>query len=373
MNRSRRLLFWAVLVVGTVGVAEFLVRVALDPPGLLAPGDDARLMRPREPMGYALAPDARGHHTADGRQVPIRINAWGFRDGSFDSAIAAPSRLLGVGDSFTLGLGVDSADPWPQQLERLLRRRTSASLRVVNAGVPGYSPRQMRQTMEAVMPELRPQVVVFAAAGENFRRMNDPYVLVDGYLVRRSAVADLRFSGERAYASPIVRWDWLHDADLWMNQHFQLGAQALSAVFRLYGWLTGPVPGVDVGAAEISPDTAAARLRSTLEEIARADSVARQGGATLVVLLVNSQERDGRFRQEQWAYNRLLRQFCEERGIRVVDPLPTLDSLAAGRPVFRTPDDYHWTPAAHAVAAEELARVLMSRGLVAVSPSPEVR
>jgi lysophospholipase L1-like esterase len=353
-----------VMVGGTIVAAELIVRLAVDPPGLLPGDDDAKLMVLRGPMGYALAPGATGHHTAGGRKAAIRINAWGFRDGPFDEAVAADLRVLGVGDSFTLGLGVDSTDPWPQRLEQLLRERTGGSVRVVNAGVPGYSARQLRQVVEAVVPKLRPQIVVFGVAGESYWRIERPYVLVRGYLIPTDIVPDLHLGSRGIYSSPISRWVWLRDFDFWMNEQFELGAHLLSASYRLYEWVVRPPPHPISQPETIEISTAVERLVPTMDEIGITDSLARQAGFTLVVLLRNSQRADGVFEPDQFIYNQVLRRFCEQRGIRVVDPLPQLVEAAAERPIFRTADDYHWTRAAHLLVAQELERYLVGNGLV---------
>jgi hypothetical protein len=360
MTRGRRLLFWAILVFGTLGAGELIVRLTLRPPGLLRRGDDAMLMMPQEPIGYALRPGAAWHFTAGGHVAPIRINAKGFRDGPFDEAVEANMRILGAGDSFTLGLGVDSTDPWPEQLEQLLQGQIGPSVRVVNTGVPGYSARQMRQTVEAVAPELRPQVVIFAVTGDNYWRVERPYLLLEGYLVKTDALPMVRLGRDGVYFSPIMRWQWLNHLDIWLNQHFQL-----------YGWAVGTPAAGSAAPAAKTVDLAEAerRLAPTLDEMLKADSVTRADGAAFVVLLVNTQQLDGSFDRNQFTYNEVFRRFCEAHHIRVVDPLPTLDQTAAGRPIYRSYDDPHWTRAAHRVVAEVLDRYLLSAGLIPASPS----
>jgi len=240
----------------------------------------------------------------------------------------------------------------------------------VNAGVPGYSTRQMRQTVEEVAPELRPQVIVFAVAGENYWRVDRPYVLVRGYLIRTDFLPDVHWGREGVYYSPISRWPWLRELDLWMNEHFELGAHLLAVTVRAWGRIRRPPPLVVPVAAPVDPGTAGTRLAPTLREIEQADSIGRSSGFSVVVLLVNSQQADGSFRPDQFTYNRVLRTFCESRGIRVVDPLPILVKRSAGMPVFRTPVDYHWSREAHRVVAEELDRYLLEAGLIPGSRLP---
>lgn len=78
--------------------------------------------------------------------VSVDSNSLGFRDREFAVAKAPDEyRILAVGDSFTLGSGVQLEDTWPQVLETLLRARRTGPVEVINAGFaavghepPGY-------------------------------------------------------------------------------------------------------------------------------------------------------------------------------------------------------------------------------------------
>jgi lysophospholipase L1-like esterase len=369
-------LFWVVLVAGIVGVAELLVRVALDPPGLYHEGRENPALTAHPSRGYALMPGASDQYTAGGVSVTIDINRRGFRDGPYSEAVKSDLRLLALGDSFTLGLGVDATDTWPEQLERFLQGTSRARASVVNAGVEGYSARQMRQVAEEVMPELRPHVILFGANVETYWRVDDPYVFLGGQLVRESVLPLVTVGRRGLYYSPIRRWPWLHGLDIWLNRHLEVGAHVLAlghrASAQVRGWVAGrpdsPAPAVPEAAQQggrPSPtEEIAGQLGPMLSEIARMDDTARTHGIVLVVLLINPQERDGSFRPAHFAFNRIVEEFCRARRIHVVNPLPALVAVARGRPVYRTRLDYHWSPEAHRVAAEVLYEYLAREGLV---------
>jgi lysophospholipase L1-like esterase len=276
--------------------------------------------------------------------------------------------MLAVGDSFTFGLGVDSTDPWPEQLERLLGDALGRRAAVVNAGVPGYSARQMRQVVETLLPELRPQVVVFGLNSETYWRVQAPYVFRAGQLVRSSALPDLTVGRRGLYYSPIVKWRWLNRLDVWLNQHVEFGAHLLAMAYRLYGAVSGAPASVPAPAAAAPVDTAdvGRRLEPALAEIGRAAAAARQAGARFVVLLINPQLEDGSFAPVQYAYNHVVGDSCRAAGIEVVDPLPVLVAGGAGRPRYRAVDNYHWTREAHRVAAEAVFRYLERVGSLEV-------
>ena len=268
---------------------------------------------------------------------------------------------MAVGDSFTMGLGVDAADTWPEQLERLLNQGAKSRVAVVNAGVPGYSARQMRQVVEGLRQELRPQVVLFGMNSETHWRVESPYVLRAGQLVRSSLLPALSIGRHGFYYSSITRWYWLNRFDVWLNQHFEFGAHLLAAARRIAGLLAAGSAHTEM-AAQTPIDMVEARqhLEPALQEILLASEIARSDGARFVVLLINPQASDGTFAPVQWAYNAVVTAFCRDRTIEVVDPLPALVADSGGRPVHRTFDDYHWTRNAHGVGARALSEHLRS-------------
>lgn len=361
----RRALFWTLLVLGTVVTAEVMVRLFLDPP--------ARYPKSRDPpmvthavRGYALKPGAVGTYFAGGRRTRIVINTRGFRDGPYGDAATARVRVLSVGDSFTLGLGVDSTEPWPERLEAGLDSVLGATVSVFNAGVPGYSVRQMRQTIQELVPELRPQVIVFAVNGETYWRVSDPYVLLGTQLVRASAVPYVVEARRGLYYRRFTSWNWLGGLDLWLNQHFEFGAHVMTVAQLANGVLAraSSTSTGSAGASLTAESPLEPQFAPVLAEIDSVWSLADSAGAALVVLLVNPQASDGSFPDAQYRYNQILRSHCMARGIDVLDPLPSLAGLADGKPIMRSADDYHWSGKAHEAVAAVLREHLVRSGLV---------
>ena len=342
------------------------MRVALDPPGRYPGADEDPLLLDHPVRGYALRPGSSTSYFRGGHGFSIHLNERGFRDGPFDSAEAGDLRLLAVGDSFTLGLGVDAPDSWPEQLEALLGRDLGTPVAVFNAGVPGYSARQMREVVQDLLPELHPRVVLFGMNSETYWRVEDPYLFRGGQLIRGSAMTRVVVDSRGLYSSPFVKRPWLFDLDIWLNRHIEAGAHLLAAVYRVSGAIrerAGPRPPV---VRPLEPDTTEVRrlLAPMLAEIGSAQRAAVAGGASFVVLLINPQSVDGNFATIQHIYNVVVTGFCRDAGIRVVDPLPALMEDAKQKPVFRTPDNYHWTREGHRVAARELERYLLGSDLL---------
>ena len=78
----------------------------------------------------------------------------------------------------------------------------------------------------------------------------------------------------------------------------------------------------------------------------------------------NEQEEDGSFKSIEKQYNEVVKSFCRDLGVTVVDPLPVFEEAARGKPVFRQGNDHHWSSLAHQVAARELLRVLTQENLL---------
>jgi hypothetical protein len=74
----------------------------------------------------------------------------------------------------------------------------------------------------------------------------------------------------------------------------------------------------------------------------------------LVVLLINEQHRSGTFTTAEHLYNETLLMHCRDQHITCVNPLPALERTAPGKPLLRLGKDFHWSPLAHRIAAEEL-------------------
>ncbi len=76
-------------------------------------------------------------------------------------------RTICLGDSFTLGYGVDDADTFPHQLQTL----AGEGQEVVNMGQGGYSVGQSHLWLKRLGPKLKPDLVVCVFIIEDFRRL----------------------------------------------------------------------------------------------------------------------------------------------------------------------------------------------------------
>jgi hypothetical protein len=120
--------------------------------------------------------------------VSYRFNALGCR--GRDYSVPRPRsvvRILLLGDSYTLGVGVNEEDTFARQLEILLNQlasqRSSGNYEVINCGVSGYGTREERLFYETLAPMYEPDVVLLVMVHNDNRSWVDDVKM--GYAKRR--------------------------------------------------------------------------------------------------------------------------------------------------------------------------------------------
>ena len=160
----------------SLAIWEILLRLTILSP--IPYADNARL-------GWVPAPGSVGMSALEGRGV-LRFNELGLRDGPIQAPVAGETRIVCLGDSYTLGAQMDASQTYPRQLENLLGERGVSQPRVINAGRAGttiaYSVGLADAYKDLLAPDWtvvqirdgwfenfnRDQEVHFVAAGEGF-------------------------------------------------------------------------------------------------------------------------------------------------------------------------------------------------------------
>lgn len=125
----------------------------------------ARPYRPDPELGQRFEPGFRGRFThPEYAGERVEINSDGFRDLEWPSVASKQEqelRVLVLGDSTTLGFGVQREESIPallgEELQRLFPERT---VRAFNAGVPGYGARHAQRLLLELGERLAPDLVV---------------------------------------------------------------------------------------------------------------------------------------------------------------------------------------------------------------------
>lgn len=122
-------------------------------------------------LGFSPRPSARGSEVVKSVEIPVRIDARGFRVPARDPAPRDPSapRLLALGCSFTFGAAVTAEDTYPYVVGDTLGWQTT------NAGCCSYGLAQMLLLGRRLIPELRPQVLLLQVSQWLPERAVNPY------------------------------------------------------------------------------------------------------------------------------------------------------------------------------------------------------
>lgn len=109
---------------------------------------------------YRLAPGFRGHFTGSAyTEVPIEVNADGFRDAEFREArVQGTERIAFLGDSVTFGAGVAAHERFSDRLRR--DGDGGPPRETLNLAVNSYSSWHYAQQARHVVPRFAPDLVV---------------------------------------------------------------------------------------------------------------------------------------------------------------------------------------------------------------------
>lgn len=129
-------------------------------------------------LPFRLKPNSQGWIEGSEFRQLWKINSHGMREAELP-LVKQPGefRILTLGDSFTVGHGVEELDCWPRHLERLLQEEVSKSVRVVNAGYAcGHAPDCYYAYLAKNIDHLAPDIIVVGLfAG------NDSYEPIDHF------------------------------------------------------------------------------------------------------------------------------------------------------------------------------------------------
>lgn len=100
--------------------------------------------------------------------VRHRFNSLGCRGGEVQAKRTDTVRILVLGDSYAIGMGVHERDMWSMRLQGHLNLPASGAspppqYEVIACGVPGYGTRQARLLFESLADRLVPDLVVLTA------------------------------------------------------------------------------------------------------------------------------------------------------------------------------------------------------------------
>jgi lysophospholipase L1-like esterase len=345
-----------------LGLAESLVRV-------LRPQLIYRFPRhmfvPDPVTGYRLTPGFRGTIDTPEFRNAIRVNAQGWReDADIGPKPAGTTRILMLGDSFTMGVGVEGEETLAAQLERALNGESGAGqVEVINAGVPGYGTGPEVSTLEQRGLAIEPDVVLLTVfMGNDISDNGLPLQTVrDGYLVP-SGVPPPEGSWQRLVSFINLHSHLYHLAEPWLDRARGRGPAAKAAVragfLDLYSPVSDP-PGWAATERLVQRFVAVTRTAAVRAAIVLIPDRPQVSPSVWAAALAETGLDAGAVYPT--APNDRLRAMGDRAGIPVFDLTPTMAATGDGKDWYY-PVDHHFTQTATAHAVAGLAPFV--RGLL---------
>jgi len=305
---------------------------------------------------YYLEPNQVGMMSvANGtRFIPARINNFGFRGP--DIKEGSQPLILVLGDSFTLGAGVQDHETFSALLDTWLGSKGV----VVNGGQPGYGTFQMAATLQRVGDRLRPQLVVVVLWQGDFMRQPLDSVAREEFFAKKRRLEILKTSVLLTHIYRRVERALLHfGADRFVLRLGEGGMNAgLNSVAIVDTYLRG--------------------LEADLPRLAAMHQQATRYGDGIFLVLWPKE--DFATQAEEGLADLLtnrLGTFAREHKIPFISVQPAMRQWPPS--FLLIPNDWHPTALAHCLAAKRIAAELMTYGLHitkpmmchSVEPSPE--
>jgi hypothetical protein len=157
-------------------------------------------------LGWELIPGLFGK---GGLCESYRINSAGFRGREHSlGRISGVNRIMVIGDSFTFGMGVNSDDTYPKQLERILNRKGIAC-EVINCGIIYYQMWQYYEVVKRKVIPCQPDLAIIGLFADNLGASIPPYEQREGYEGRNP----FNHQGDSGVMDYFSLWNFLKNAD----------------------------------------------------------------------------------------------------------------------------------------------------------------
>lgn len=277
----------------------------------------------------------------------VKTNAFGFRGPAVK--MKKPGglyRILGIGDSFMFGYGVENDEPYLALLEDRLRRRFPGErVEVINTAVPGYNTSMEVASLRTRGVRFKPDLVLLEVVGNdldlpNFIRQRDDVLALD-----RSYLFD--FLDRRLTRHPLSLHEKLEASGF--SPGFGLPPEKIPEEYRdMLGWPA---------------------FFDALRELRH---LGRKYGFQILVISLAPAE-------DSMSKRALLE--AERLGLRTVDVGAVYRRYARNQdhgsylesPLAQSPDDGHPSAFGHRIAAQVLVRHLVEVGLFPLPhpPTPE--
>jgi hypothetical protein len=303
--------------------------------------------------GYRLKANSIGSFR--GGKVPASTNRHGHR--SDDVPLVKGKnvfRILVLGDSFTVGAGVEQQDTYSSQLQRLLNQNSTRKIEVINTGVGGWNPFEYAQYYEYYGRWFDPDIVILG-----FFVGNDILNIDKGF--RNTAILGRRVSREKAAGQLVMLKVWLHVhshlARLVMRRPNDVESEG-SDCDDFPDFILSLMRERETNYREDFPEIRNKAERAIWQLLRIKKRTDEQGIPLLVVVIPDETQINSALRKLVFTNSHdydvdmpqsLLKEWFDREGIQALDLLPTF--RADDRCLYR---NTHWTPEGHRLAAERI-------------------
>ncbi len=338
------------------------------------------------PLSPPLVPDEYRHHAlepdsyAELRQPDFhyiqRVNSLGLR--GQETTVEKPAdtrRILMLGDSFTMGKGVEDDETFSVLVEAELSEQFAATdcgmLEVINGGTDSYSPILSAIQLERDLIEFSPDLVVLNLDNSD---------LIQEQAYRQQAIRD---ENGRIVAVPQAQDSKYEQFLSWVTRNFYLTRIAMVHIIRTMDHKTITVRrvvnefGREVFAHTLEADKTdrTGQWRDIFESINRIKLLAEKQGAAFILTTypwahqVNDTDWiPGRYRlmeegeKTNHATRDTIREYTDKLGMTLYEARPSFLKYQGGEAMYFKSDP-HWTALGHRVMAQGLSARLSAQWL----------
>lgn len=312
-------------------------------------------------VGYSLTPGFRGVINAPEYTTAFSVNSDGNRDVEHPLIPSKNTyRILGLGDSFSMGMGVEYEDMFWTQLEQRANTSSSRRVEVIKTGVGGYDALEESLYLRDRGMKYKPDLVVLEVYENDFStktKVSDGPHIVNGYLAtskpEKFSVRDFVFRHMRSWgyiaakirALPMFAHKSGEDGTL----HFEM----------------------DVTQKNFTNPETQKILNTTFGFINQMNEIAKKGGSKFAVVAVPGSYRIDPERREKlmqqyglkseetdfYKHYKLLEDLGKQNGFPVLN-LGTILESAPKDPLLYYASDQHFTKTGSHIAGEAIEKFL---------------
>ncbi len=112
-------------------------------------------------LNIALPANRLVQYKSNEFDIDMRINSIGIR-GPYVSLYPKPNtyRIIAIGDSFTLGWGVNYENIWFKQLENILQSKSEQTIEIIGLAKAGLSYREYALLVKRAVKYLHPNMII---------------------------------------------------------------------------------------------------------------------------------------------------------------------------------------------------------------------